>query len=492
MDLRLLSVRLALCLSSIVVPASAEAWHEYKTEHFILDTDTSDDRATQMMAALEKARAADVAVLAGGDVELPGHIRVIAPASKGLFMELAGEDWISAFYAQGPYGEPVVFAPVIEFLDEPETVAHELAHAVSHYLFPQQPQWYAEGLAEFVQTVNSRPREASSGVGSHIPHGGNAAGAVGGVPDGYGYYLSATGYTVPSAKLLTWDGAEDRVAPGRYHAASWVLYHYLWNHRGKALAGLQKQLIDGVTFDKAWRAAFPDLDPKNADQMNDLDDALLSYARSGRFIMAKVDSKPDYKVSQQAVSQADMRLWLLHLRQDLRTQKKEDRLAMVRTQLEKARAEEPKNPAAAVMLAALDGALKPEAARAAAEGAPQDFRGWYALGVAAADPKEKEMAMRKAVALGTECPACNNNLAWFLATSGRAKEALPFANRALDLAPWDSAAVDTLAEVALQLMQCPQALQLEARAASMDLAGGVKPEKVDERLESFQARCAGK
>jgi tetratricopeptide (TPR) repeat protein len=472
--------------------SAAADWAEYQTEHFILDTDASRGEAETMMATLEKARAADVSVLAGGELDFAGHIRVIAPASRGMFLDIAG-DWTAAFYTHGAYGEPVILTPIKAFENEPETIAHELAHAVSYYLFPEQRRWFTEGLAEFVQTVAARQSEANTAAGgSRVVRGSNTGGAVGGVPAGYGAaYLRDASLTIPSIKLLKWNGVEDPVTPWRFHAASWMLYHYLWNERSKALADLQKRLLDGESWNKAWMEAFPDLDPASDDQMRALDFAISNYRRRGRFVMAKVQGNADFKMNKQPVSQADMRLWLIRLRQEW-PQKKEEKIALTRVQLEKALGDEPKNPAVVLGLIYLDGKPTPAQARAAVEGAPKDFRGWYTLGNLSTDPKEKEMALRKSVELGTECAGCNNNLAWFLVTTGRAKEALTFANRALDLAPWDAAAVDTLAEIALQLGQCPQALQLQTRAAGMQLQEGDKQEKVDSRLKSIQDRCAGK
>jgi predicted Zn-dependent protease len=89
-------------------------------------------------------------------------------------------------------------------------------------------------------------------------------------------------------------------------------------------------------------------------------------------------------------------------------------------------------------------------------------------------------------------PLPNNSLAWFLVRNGRAKEALPYANRAVDLAPWQAAYVDTLAEVALQLGQCPQALALQTRATRMAIAAGSSKEKYEPRLQMIQERCAKK
>jgi hypothetical protein len=77
-----------------------------------------------------------------------------------------------------------------------------------------------------------------------------------------------------------------------------------------------------------------------------------------------------------------------------------------------------------------------------------------------------------------------NDLAWLLATSGRAKEALPLANRALDLAPWNASFVDTLAEVASRMGKCAEALQLERRAV---LSGG--SESLRKRQKEIEQRC---
>jgi tetratricopeptide (TPR) repeat protein len=483
--------RLALAAFIVLLSrgSAAAEWVEYRTEHFILDTDAP-DVAELMMATLEKARATDMAVLAGGELELLGRIRVVAPKSEEQFQEIAGNTWSAAFYTHGPREEPIVLGPVKAFFDSPENLPHELAHAVSHYLFPEQPHWYAEGLAMFVQTIAQRPASTNPpNTGSHVVRAppGAPISAVGAVPAGVGRFLR--GPAVPAVKILAWR-AQDPEDPERYYAFAWLLYHYLWNERSMELTAFQKRLLDGEGFDKAWLATFPDLDPANAAQLQALDAALAQYLKAGKFVMAKIKSEPQFKMSREEVSRADVRLWLLHLRQSWPD--KQTKAAARRAQMAKALLEDPNNPEALLTLALLDGKLTPEAARAAANGAPKDFRGWYLLAGVATDAKEKESALRKAVTLGDECPACNDDLAWLLATSGRAKEALTFANHALDLAPWDASAVDTMAEVAAQLGQCPQALQLQARAVSMAKLRGGKSAELDERMQTIQSRCATK
>ena len=465
---------------------STSNWAEFKTAHFILDTDAPDVQASMMMERLEKLRAGELQVLAGGDVELPGHIRVLAPASPGMFSAIAG-DWSEVFATRGPYSEPVILAPVAWFVDEPETIAHELAHAVSWYLYPEQPRWFSEGIAQFVQTLASRGGEAAIlSRDSQVRHATFPAASVGALPAGFALLASDLG--MPGADLLSW---QDESETESYRIFSWLLYHWLWNTRGDQLTAYQKQLANGDDPQKAWLQSFPDLDPAKPDRMEALDLALMEYRREGKFVMAKIDTPVKFDAQYQPISPAEVRLWLLRLRQE-RPQPKEERLQIRRRELAKAREEDPKNPAVLLQQASLEGKLKPEVARAAAQGAPEDFRGWYALSALSSDPAEKEMAARKAVTLGKECPACNNQLAWILATTGRAKEALTYADRALDLAPWDASAIDTLAEIALQLGQCPQALHLQARATRMEIAAGLPKAASLERLENVKARCAGK
>jgi len=386
-----------------------------------------------------------------------------------------------------------VLAPADAFGSNPATIAHELAHAVSHYLFPEQRHWFSEGLAAFVETLGARSVGTGAHVGSHIIRGSNYnAGNVGAVPEGFQFAETAE-YAVPPARLLSWNGAEDAAMPARYHVWSWLLYHWLWNNRSKDLAAFQRRLSDGDGWDAAWAASFPDLDPKNASAMANLDANLREYRRSGRFVMAKVEAKAQFTKTSRRASAADMRLLLLYLHERLSTSMtREQRVALAREQLQKARLEDPRNPVVLVDLASLGTANRdPAVARSAAAGAPRDFRGWFLLGLATSDPAEKEAALRKSLELAPDCPACNNDLGWFLVKAGRAKEALPFANHAVDLAPWSAACIDTLAAVALSLGQCPQAVTLQARA--LRLAHADYTEKAAQSYEqhwsTVQSRC---
>ena len=73
---------------------------------------------------------------------------------------------------------------------------------------------------------------------------------------------------------------------------------------------------------------------------------------------------------------------------------------------------------------------------------------------------ERRLAYQKAVELNRESAPAQAGAAMTLTSQGQAKEALAFANRALDLEPWNPGMVEALATAAHGLGRCEEALQL--------------------------------
>jgi tetratricopeptide (TPR) repeat protein len=153
------------------------------------------------------------------------------------------------------------------------------------------------------------------------------------------------------------------------------------------------------------------------------------------------------------------------------------------------------HPVAAAVLARADGASAADAIRGATAARPADGRGWYLLARETADAAEREAALKRAVELWPDGAAARSALAVHLASTGRAREALPFANQALDLAPWSPDAMAALARVALELGKCSEALQLQGRAVDIAEEGTLGPVRANRaelrsRLEAYRSRCA--
>jgi len=69
--------------------------------------------------------------------------------------------------------------------------------------------------------------------------------SVGVMPTDFMYAFSQNQQVVPARELLEWRGAESTASAGRFHLSSWLLYHWLWNQRGKQFTAYQKHLADG-------------------------------------------------------------------------------------------------------------------------------------------------------------------------------------------------------------------------------------------------------
>ncbi len=484
-------MRLALSLMMLLFasPARAAEWREYQTKHFIVWTDLSPAHTEPLLKRLETLHLLELKAMVGEEVEIPGRLRVLAFSDGSAFRDLAGSSDVAGFFQYSRFGDPMVVFPVEAFAANPETIAHEVVHYLSWYIYPRQPHWFSDGLAQFYETVAAQyGGENKPELGSHLIHAtGGALGAVGfrnNATDAHLYVATQ----VPVADLLKWNGVEDGTRTGRYHFWSWALYHYLWNEKSRQFSKFQQSLGDGGDPDLAWRAAFPEFEPGTPGATQKLDAALLQYCKSGRYSFYRVTGEGDATFTEKPVSAADLRLALIDLRHKWPTDLKALADAR-RAEMEAAFREDPGNPLAVLFLENERGTPPTSAVlRSAATARPGDWRGWLLLSntlQAPADRPGKEAALRKAVQLNPDNAKAQNNLAWLLASSARAKEALPFANRAADLAPWDPAILDTLANIANALGKCPAALVLQRRAAALD----DKSADIKKSLADYESRC---
>src|SRR6267142_1037007 len=450
-------------------------WREYKTAHFLLDTDMSRFKVEGLIKSLETMRGLVLNGLFNEQVDVPGRVRVVAPASPSDFATLAGSPDVGAYFKTSWHDEPLIAMPVVGSRASDEVVAHELAHLLSHYEFPEQPAWFAEGLAAFLQTV-AKPeeqRQNASAQFSHIVRGASTQGpSVGTMPTDFMYAFSQNQQVAPARELLEWRGAESTGSAGRFHLSSWLLYHWLWNQRGKQLAAYQKHLADGDDPDAAWRAAFPEYDPARPATLASLDDALSAYAKSARYAFYKVKTSASLKYTESSLSSADVHVVLYQAR---------------------ARpSPDAQHPQALTERARLDGKeIEAEQLRAIANARKTDFRAWLALARGTRNDLERRLAYQKAAELNPDSAWAQEGTARALVTQGSAKDALAFANHALDLEPWNPNMIEGLALVARGLGKCEEALQLERRAVRMFVRDGDEEIRsaASKRLVEMETSC---
>src|SRR5919204_724024 len=110
-------------------------WRAYRSTHFVVYTDASEFRASRLVTQLESMHALELQALVGEQVEIPGRLRVIAMADPRVFSDLAGQSQIAGYYKGSLFGEPTIVLAAADADDNPQIVAHEVAHHISSFLF---------------------------------------------------------------------------------------------------------------------------------------------------------------------------------------------------------------------------------------------------------------------------------------------------------------------------------------------------------------------
>ena len=102
-------------------------WREYRTKHFLLDTDLRRQPAEVLIRSLEKMHALELQALVGEQLEIPGRLRVVAFSSPSQFDEMLAIRNVAGYFKVSSLAEPLIVLPVAGFEADRETVAHELA-----------------------------------------------------------------------------------------------------------------------------------------------------------------------------------------------------------------------------------------------------------------------------------------------------------------------------------------------------------------------------
>ncbi len=459
----------AFLLGCGAVPGSLRGssghWQHLQTEHFDLITDLTNADAETSARALELNRDA---LLTTAWSKAAGSRRTarasVVVFGNGLeFERYAGPGYEGIFTR---YGRPTFFLWGTPdrwekrwLRDEATTsvLRHEMAHRLAAAIYGRQPRWFSEGLAQFLEALVIAEDGSSATLGR---------------PNMAALRKYKAFRSVSVRDALDWRSDEDKdehTISGLY-GLSWMMVHWLYNTQFKAFTAYQEHLGEGVSPDEAWSNSFGSFD------LDEIDKKLFEYSRFGEFkeLNVKLDPVETHSVSMQ-VTAADIHA--IHAQFGLATsglRGKESSKDEARADIERALALEPANVLALRLRQGLDDKLPEAEVRRRLEEQvrrrPNDGEAWLLLGEMLrgdANAAEREVALRRAVALLPGEASANNNLAWLLVSSGRGEEALPLAMKAAMLAPWDAAVIDTHAAALFALGRCTDALRVQRRAIDL-------------------------
>ena len=256
---------------ALAAPAPT-GWREVKTAHVTLKTDLDAEEARRAAMAVERTRAGLLAAAWAGAKLQPEHIEVVVFASQLDFVRYFGPNLLGLFlHGSYPpmaflYGPPDKWEHRANLaLDETTSVLkHELVHHLAAFIYRREPRWFAEGLAQYLETL----RFAEDGKTAILGEVNLQA---------LSYYSR---YHVSVSEVLPWGGkfdAQDTSKTLGLYGTSWLLVHWLSNTHPDDFARYQTLLAKGIDPDKAWKAVFPNL------TFSDLDTQLHEYADHGDY-----------------------------------------------------------------------------------------------------------------------------------------------------------------------------------------------------------------
>lgn len=454
---------LASCLPQPAAPERAnERWSRWQSDHFDLSTDLPPDEARRAAESLELTRTALLSAAWGRAADG----RITARTSVVVFREQLDFEHYATYRMSGLFS--TTLRPTIYIWGSPDrwekrtivndesttsVLRHELVHRLAAGIYGRQPRWFAEGLAQFLETmsVSEDGKTATLGRVNLVA---------------LRSYHTARAARVADALAWSSVSVTDEATTQSLYGISWLLVHFLYNTQGEAFAAFQTKLAQGKEPGVAWTESFPGVTPEQ------LDERINHYARFGKFaeVEAPLVKGPSTVVTRPITAadvlaiRAQLAFTVSGFRPEMRAEAKQE--------AERALALEPGNTVALRLSWLEDGGAKKDAvARLQAQVAkrPDDGDAWLLLGdtLDRSATAEREAALRKALTLMPRSAEAYNELAWELVTMQRGDAALPFATKAVLLAPWSAPVVDTYAATLFAVDRCPDALVAQRRALDL-------------------------
>jgi hypothetical protein len=215
--------------------AGGPSWTELTTDHFRLRTDEDPEAGRAALTDLERLRAALLSVF-GAPADLDTGRLPVVVVDRG-WTDFAARE-VEGYFTNA-LAQPLIVLAASSEAFQVDVIKHELVHYLSALVIPNQPPWFAEGVATYYQTIEYDDDAHRIDVGR--PSQGLLARAQ--------QIGLSTIEGIFSAKAIGNDVSD-------FYAAAWLSVHYLMNHRASALSAYEAALRAGVTTEAAWTAAF--------------------------------------------------------------------------------------------------------------------------------------------------------------------------------------------------------------------------------------------
>ncbi|MBL8915142.1 MAG: DUF1570 domain-containing protein [Archangium sp.] len=271
----------------------AQGWKKIVTPEFELLTDLDTPEAQRAASLIAQSLAGLNAMFARAPVAGPVKVTVIA-MRDGMDFERRFSGRVGGFAVSTDssvtlvlYGTPDKwFVRQEATFDATESVVnHELAHAVLRRYFTEQNKWFAEGMAEYLETFRWLDAETVQLGDPNL--------------SAYRAYRAIRSLSVK--EVLAWDSYTDKrdLELAGYYGLAWAFVHYLRNKEPQALGKYMADLARSG--------------PRIADQLlvnhreDEFDKAIFAYMKAGSYqqFTLKVPLPPQAETSVEAMSSSE-------------------------------------------------------------------------------------------------------------------------------------------------------------------------------------------
>lgn len=432
------------------------AWWRVTSESFEVKTNLDRDDARAAALELERSLAVLRHTFPSGRV-LPQRIEAVIFRDEVQLQELVENRYYLGAMMRDFHGPMLAIGSTPYLVGgamERGVALHELAHHVASHVLARQPRWLAEGLATYLETARI----------------GEDGSVISGEPADRDVSLVIGGGVLPVEALWAWDldlsdPLEQPVLEQRRYATSWLLVHYLFNHREAELLHFLDALAAGTPPRAAFAEGFPSLDAAT------LDGEVSRYLEGGSY-KSRLFKLGPIPLALEVASLPDAEAHAAFARIARGIHDPQRRLARQRREIAAALALDPKL-ALALELEVLATPDRDEAMDLAASLValhPDDARGWRLLALTQPPTRyrtEARPALRTALALAPDDPDVNRELAGIEVALGNAAEALALAQKAAGRAPHRPDTHATLARALAVTDRCSEAAAELLRAREL-------------------------
>ncbi len=194
-------------------------WLELSSEHFTVWTDASADKGHALIRTMENLRTVIYSVSFFRPTS-DSKCFVVALRDVGEVHAFVPPQFIAySWSARNPLMQPVIVLPIDHLDDDRRIITHELTHAISYVAIPDQPHWFAEGVASYFETVRVDEKRGIADVGQ---------------PYDFRINTLRTDHAKAIGSLFTCN--EPACMDDRYYATAWALFTYLLDQHLPELA----------------------------------------------------------------------------------------------------------------------------------------------------------------------------------------------------------------------------------------------------------------